>query len=82
MKYDASVEVSIKLTYHVLIEVEAQDLRDAEQKITWQAMGLTRQELDRLIEANPFVHSYDGQETTVEQVGEIEMVPEEETAHE
>ena len=74
-KYDAQIEVSVKLTYYVLLEVEAQDLKDAEQKLTWEAMGLSRQELDKLTEDGQGVNYYEGQETTVEDVGKIEEVP-------
>ena len=68
--YDAGVQVSVTLTYHVLIEVEAATPEEAEEKIRWQALGLTRQDLDRLCDGRGS-NQYEGSETTVLEVGQV-----------
>lgn len=75
--YDAELEIAVTLTYHVLLQVEADTPAEARDKLTWRGLGLTRQELDRLTDGHP-TNRYDGQETTVTDVGEIEEVPDDE----
>lgn len=77
-KYEASIEVQVTLTYHIVHQVEAQSPREAESKLQWEAMGMSRQELDLRCDHGDVTQYYDGQETTVAGIGEVEEVPENE----
>jgi hypothetical protein len=73
-KYEAQVEVVVRLDYTIVLQVEARSVEEAGEKLHWEALGLKRQELDRLTDAHPG-NSYDGQQTLVPRIGQIEEVP-------
>lgn len=68
--YDAGVRLTVTLTYYVTVEAEADGPEEAEDKIRYQALGLTRQELDRMCDGHGS-NQYEGAETTVLEVGDV-----------
>jgi hypothetical protein len=70
--YDAALRVQVALTYYVVLETEADTPEEAEDKLRWQAMGMTYQELNRLLEdGHNASNQLEGAETTVQHVGQV-----------
>jgi hypothetical protein len=68
--YDAGVRIEIKLTYYLVLATEARTPAEAEEKLRWQALGLSRQEADALCDGHA-ASSYEGSETTVVDFGQV-----------
>lgn len=81
-RYEARVSIQVHLQYEIVLQVDADDVAEAQDKLHHQALGMKRAELDRLAfsadEANASSY-YDGETTVVDpmDVGQIEEVEDE-----
>lgn len=76
--FEAMVSVQITRQYDVVLQVEAFDIKEAEEKLRWRALGMKQVNLDALVDEDPHRGHYDGEMTVVDAVGEIDLLPEEE----
>lgn len=76
--YEARIAVQVIRTYEVVLQVEADDVAEAGAKLEWKALGMKQVELDRLADDKDDDTYYEGQETAVLDVGQVEEIPEEE----
>ena len=77
-RYEARVSVQVHLQYEVVLQVEAGDAKEADEKLHHQALGMKRRELDLHCERDEDSY-YDGETTVVDpmDVGQIEEVEDE-----
>lgn len=75
-RYDALVTVKVTREYVIRLEVTAENISDADDKLRWEALGMTGKQIANLAHSTDSESSDEGEEREVTLVYGIEELPE------
>lgn len=74
-RYDGLVTVQVTREYIIRLEVEADDVLDATDKLKWHALGMSGKQIATLAESADPESTYEGEERTVTDIYSVEQMP-------